>query len=38
MEPDAFKKATKEKHVSLAKNAMKCDEKDISTLKKTSNL
>ena len=31
MELDAFKKATKEKHVSLAKNAMKCDEKDMAT-------
>ena len=31
VEVDAFKKATKEKQVPLIKNAMKCDEKNIST-------
>lgn len=29
VEPDAFKKASKEKQLPLIKNAMKCDESDI---------
>ena len=33
VEPDAFKNATKEKQVPLIKNAMKCDENDVSKLK-----